>query len=174
MHTIAGTLPKGDLQLMNAIARTACAAYQKQEVENLKPVEIVHRLYQQMHRKLLEAKEAILAGQTAARGESLGWALAIVGELQASLNMEEGGEIAANLNDLYYYLTREITLAGVHNDADRLNGALRTIEPLVEAWEEAAKGERAAVKTVSGGKTVAGALSSAAGRQPASFSCHLY
>jgi flagellar secretion chaperone FliS len=127
---------------MNAPARNPYAAYQKNEVNGLNPGEIVCRLYQKLHSKLRVAQEAIKREQTTARGESLSLALAIIGELQASLNMEQGGEIAANLNDLYSFLTMELVMAGLHNDADRVTKAIKIVEPLVEAWEQIVKKER--------------------------------
>jgi flagellar protein FliS len=131
---------------MNAPAKNAYAAYRKHDAECLAPAEIIHRLYQKLHGKLRVAREAILKGESASRGESLGLSLAIIGELQASLNLEQGGEIAANLNGIYDFLTRDLLLAGLHNDADKVTKALQIIEPLAEAWEQLAQGERPRLK----------------------------
>ncbi len=43
-------------------------------------------------------------------------ALAILEELLLSLDIEVGGEMAIQLQDLYYYMMREITLANLGND----------------------------------------------------------
>lgn len=123
---------------MNAPARNAYAAYRKNEVAGLSPVEIVCRLYRKLHSKLQATREAIQEGKIAAKGESLSRALAIIAELQASLNLEEGGEIAANLNDLYTFLTMELSVVVLKSDLGKLAKAITIVETLVEAWEEIA------------------------------------
>jgi flagellar secretion chaperone FliS len=123
---------------MHGPARNAYAAYRKNEIEGLTPVEIVCRLFQKLHLELEAAREAIQNKKIAAKGESLSRALAIIGELQASLNLEEGGEIAANLNGIYHFLILEIPMASVNNDAERLAKVIKIVGPLVEAWEQTA------------------------------------
>jgi flagellar secretion chaperone FliS len=131
---------------MNAPARNAYAAYQKHEVEGLNPAEIIHRLYQKLHSKLQGAREAIKKGQAGPKGENLSRALAIIGELQASLNLEQGGEIADNLNGIYSFLIMELAMIGLHNDADRLAKVIRIVEPLLDAWEQVSKSGNSQVK----------------------------
>ncbi len=110
------------------------SAYQRNEIINLTPIEIVVRLYQALESSLYAAKEAISNGQTAIRGEKLSHALSIVGELQASLNFREGGEIAESLYDLYGFMTKEILFANMKNDTDRIDNVLKTLKPLFDAW----------------------------------------
>lgn len=124
--------------MKSAIAQNAYAAYRKTEVETLRPVEIVSRLFSTMLLKLRSAHVAIEEGDVAVKGEALSMAFAILGELHSSLDMEQGGEIAANLNDLYGHLFTELTFVNLHSDPERLAGAIKTIAPLVEAWTELA------------------------------------
>ncbi|MFC1513063.1 flagellar export chaperone FliS [Thermodesulfobacteriota bacterium] len=123
---------------MNALAQNAYAAYRKKDVETLRPVEIVSRLYSTLLLRLRTAEVAIDEGKVAEKGEAIGMAFAILGELQSSLDMEQGGEIAANLNDLYGFLFGELTFANLQNDKERLAGAIKAVVPLVEAWAELA------------------------------------
>ncbi len=110
------------------------SAYQRNEIINLTPIEIVVRLYQALESSLHAAREAIINGQTAIKGEKLSHALSIVGELQASLNFQEGGEIAESLYDLYSFMTKEILFANMRNDLKRIDSVLKTLGPLFEAW----------------------------------------
>lgn len=114
--------------------KAACGMYQKNELANLTPVQIIARLYQKLDQTLRSARESILANEVGPRGEQLGLALAIIGELQGSLDHEKGGEIAANLDDIYSFLTREITRANITEDVKKLDNAINTVKPLMEAW----------------------------------------
>ena len=120
--------------------KAVCGAYQKNDLANLTPVQLVARLYQALDLSLKRAREALIAGDVGPQGEQLGRALAIIGELQAALNMEEGGEIGENLNNLYFYLTEEISKANLSKDVEHLDNAITTVTPLTEAWVELAAG----------------------------------
>jgi flagellar protein FliS len=64
--------------------------------------------------RIAQAKGALIAGDTPAMGEALGKAIGILSGLQGSLDLERGGEIAANLNRLYDYMS--IRLLDVHRE----------------------------------------------------------
>lgn len=66
--------------------------------------------------RIAQAKGALIAGDTAAMGEALGKAIGILSGLQGSLDMERGGEIAANLNRLYDYMS--LRLLDVHREKE--------------------------------------------------------
>lgn len=121
--------------------KAVCGAYQKNDLVNLTPGQIVVRLYQALERALKMAREALVEGDVGPQGEQIGRALAIVAELQAALNLEEGGEIGENLNNLYFYLTEEISKANLANDVFHLDNAITTVKPLTEAWVELAAGK---------------------------------
>ena len=146
---------------MNAIARNAYVAYQKNDVENLQPLELTGRMYQALLQWLHSGGEAIESGNVARKGESLLRAVEIISELQAWLDMEQGGEIAANLNDLYGYLLGELTAVNLRNDGERLARAIKVVEPLAEAWKElAAAGIAADVEKNVGAQDVERAIPS--------------
>ena len=82
------------------------------------------------------------------KAEHLSRALAIVLELQNSLDMEQGGEIAVNLNDLYGFLVSDLMAANLKNDTRKIEEALKVVEPLLEAWTEIAKGKKQVARPV--------------------------
>lgn len=125
----------------------ACSAYKQNELKSLDPAEIVARLYQALGLSIVTARDAIGGGDRKVQGEQVSRALAIITELHAALNMEEGGEISANLNDLYFYLTSEITQGNIKNDPGMMDNAIRTVEPLTEAWVTLAANRKAAATT---------------------------
>jgi flagellar protein FliS len=69
------------------------------------------------------------------KGIMLGKALSIVGELRASLNREQGGEIASNLDSLYDYLERLLIQANVQNKAALLDEASKLLGEVRDAWQ---------------------------------------
>jgi len=128
--------------MYDAYGMSGYAAYQRTDVLSLAPVEIVSRLFTALARSVEEARAAMEKGMIAKKGEKIGKAVSILGELRGSLNREEGGEIAENLDRLYEHLLWQITRANVENDPVRLGLAGRVLGPLVEAWAELAEKER--------------------------------
>jgi flagellar protein FliS len=131
---------------MNAYTKNARAAYVKKDLENLSREEIVVKLYEALRIRLQAAIEEINDGNIARKAEHLSRGLAIVLELQASLDMEQGGEIAVNLNSLYNYLVSDLVAANLNNDTQKIEEALKVVDPLLEAWTEIAKGKKSAAR----------------------------
>ena len=61
----------------------------------------------------------------------------IICELMTSLDHEEGGEIAANLHQLYLWLLKEISRAGFEGDPVMLEGAIQVMENIYSGFKEA-------------------------------------
>ncbi|MBP5176285.1 MAG: flagellar export chaperone FliS [Treponema sp.] len=62
----------------------------------------------------------------------------IITELQVSLDMDKGGEIAQNLMALYIYFNKELLTAGIKHDRDKLKFIHDLLDQLRESWENAA------------------------------------
>jgi hypothetical protein len=78
-------------------------------------------LYEGAIRFLGEAKVCLAKNDTRGRNNAINRTLAILGELQSTLRIDEGGEIAQSLDKLYNYMTRRIldsNLKGVPNGFD--------------------------------------------------------
>lgn len=58
-------------------------------------------------------------------------------ELQQSLNLDAGGEIAANLYNLYSFMFRASVDANISNNRSKLEEVLNYLETLRTAWGEA-------------------------------------
>lgn len=70
------------------------------------------------------------------KGLAISKAVAIVEDgLKASLNVEAGGELAANLFALYEYLGYRLIQANLNNDAAALDEVNGRLTELREAWE---------------------------------------
>ncbi len=66
--------------------------------------------------KMATVKGLIMRGEIAKKGEVIGQAISIIGGLRSSLDLSKGGEIAANLDNLYEYIERQLIQANLNND----------------------------------------------------------
>ena len=119
---------------MQAAMARAARTYYQTHVQSQSPVELVVLLYDGMLRFMRAAAEAIERNDLPAKGAALSRALAVVGELQSSLNTEQGQEVAAGLDNLYTYVTGRLTDANIKNDSTPVHESIRLMTPLREAW----------------------------------------
>ncbi len=66
-------------------------------------------------------------------------AIALIDQLRNSLNMQSGGEIAENLDNLYGYMCQQLLHATVENDIEKLDEVLRLLHQIRSAWMEIPK-----------------------------------
>lgn len=71
-------------------------------------------------------------------GKAILKAQEIITELQVSLDMEKGGEIAKNLMSLYIFFNKELTETNISKDQKRLEPILKMLSELCESWRQAA------------------------------------
>lgn len=115
------------------------ARYREMEIKTATPEMVIVKLYEGALRFLRQARECQESGQVAGRATALAKALAIVNELQQSLNLEQGGEIAQNLDSLYFYVTDRLLEANVRGTVQPLDEASGVLTTLNEAWVEISK-----------------------------------
>ncbi len=121
---------------MYANAKAGYFKYQKTDFLTLTPAEIVDRLFKGLYSCINDAEQAIKKNQIARKGEKISRAIAIAGELQASLDMEKGEEISENLYLLYDFIVRELLMANLENSVDRLKGVKAVIRPVMDGWSQ--------------------------------------
>ena len=114
--------------------RVAHAAYRHGQVASAGPVRIIILLYEGALQSCRQAAERF--DDPRQRGESLGRAHRIVTELMASLDHDEGAEIATNLDALYGFVLESITRANVDADKGVLGPAIQVLETLLSGWHE--------------------------------------
>ncbi len=99
------------------------------------PHQLVALLFEGYMEALAQARGALRAGHRGDKGLALGRAVRIVEEgLRAGLDLRGGGSLARDLDDLYRYLTRRLTLANLHDDEAAIDECRRLVLPLQEAW----------------------------------------
>ncbi|MEJ2577319.1 MAG: flagellar export chaperone FliS [Gammaproteobacteria bacterium] len=98
-----------------------------------------HRLVQMLLDGAVEkvsiAKGALERSDIPEKGKYIVWAVTIVEGLRASLDLERGGEIAANLDSLYEYVGRRLTEANLDNDPDILVEVADLLVEIRDAWD---------------------------------------
>lgn len=62
-------------------------------------------------------------------------ALAMIGELDAALDLAPDGDFTRAMRGIHAHAFREISLAALQNDPKRIGNALTAIQPIAEAWE---------------------------------------
>jgi flagellar protein FliS len=83
--------------------------------------------------------EAIEAKDLQAAHNALIRAQAIVSELSETLDMDRGGDLAANLLAIYQYLNRRLVEANLRKDATIAREVEQLLRELLPAWEQAAR-----------------------------------
>lgn len=111
--------------------------YQNTQVTTATPEKILVLLYDGAIKFTLLAQERMKQKDLAGKGVYIGKALAIVTELMATLNHEIGGEVAANLEQLYIYLIGEYGKANLNNEVSHLENAHKILVTLRDTWNEA-------------------------------------
>jgi flagellar protein FliS len=122
---------------LNLMIRGA-EAYRQTEAKSRSPLELVVMLYDGALRFIGEAIAADAAGQIGRRGQAISKALAIIGELQSTLNVESGGQVAAELDRLYTYLQGRLLDVAMKKDRQALPEAQRLLSTLRDAWHQIA------------------------------------
>lgn len=80
------------------------------------------------------AKGHVQRNEVDKKGQTIGAAINILGGLQASLNMEEGGELAERLNMLYDYMAERLFVASKDNDVQALDEVGRLMSEIRVGW----------------------------------------
>jgi flagellar protein FliS len=115
-------------------AHRGLSTYRQTQVQSRTPLELVVMLYDGALKFLHLTRDAIERRDLHARRDASSRALAIISELQSTLNMEEGGEIARRLDDLYGFVNLRILDATKDNAVAPLDEAVRVLETLRDSW----------------------------------------
>lgn len=101
------------------------------------PERLITMLYDRLVRDLLAAEDAIERDERAAANDEITHAQAILFELLEALRLDAWSG-AVGLAQLYTWLVIELMQAVTAEDADRIRACRRIVEPLAEAWHQAA------------------------------------
>ena len=111
--------------------------YKQTSVESASREKLLLMLYEGAIKFVKRAAIAIENGDIPTRCENIGKAYDIVLELMNTLDFKVGGEVATNLEQLYMFITEELTRANITGKVEHLNNALKILETLYDGWKEA-------------------------------------
>lgn len=118
--------------------RHALAAYSDNRVQGLQeasPIKLISAMLDESMACIEAAAVACERGLIPIKGERISKAMAIINDgLAASLNKEAGGDIAANLEQLYDYCGRELFRCNVENDAPGMRACGQILSTIRDAW----------------------------------------
>jgi flagellar protein FliS len=99
------------------------------------PHQLVLMLFDGFDEALAQALGALRGGSVEAKCQAIGRAARIVDEgLRACLDLKGGGTLAADLRELYGYVSLRLVRANLDNDAAGIDECRRLMQPLREAW----------------------------------------
>jgi flagellar secretion chaperone FliS len=119
---------------MSALPARGIDSYRQTEIESRSPLELVVMLYDGALRFTADAREAMVRRDIRGRQQNLSRALAIVSELQSTLDMDSGGDVAEHLDKLYGYVRDRLIDASAKQDLQPLDEARRVLTTLREGW----------------------------------------
>jgi flagellar protein FliS len=99
-------------------------------------VELIQMLFDGLIDSLSSARGHIEHRNIEEKSKALARASRIVVGLQAALDLDKGGDLAANLNELYGYIVRRILHINIHNDLEVLEEVRGLISEVREAWRQ--------------------------------------
>lgn len=124
--------------MQHTLARGA-EAYRQTHVQSRSPLELIVMLYDGAIRFLRETDEAMTRGDLIAKREALNRALAILTELQGTLNIDQGGQTAASLDSLYTYMIERLTEANLQKKPALVQEVITLLTGLRDAWAAVAQ-----------------------------------
>ncbi|MGR5236469.1 flagellar export chaperone FliS [Vibrio alfacsensis] len=98
------------------------------------PHQLVVMLIDGLLNEVERARGHMAASRLAQKGASINKCMNILVGLDSALDMENGGEVAENLHQLYDFCQMELFSASVHNDLDKLTNVERVMGNIREGW----------------------------------------
>jgi flagellar protein FliS len=111
--------------------------YKKTQVATVDRGRLIVLLYEGAISFLTKAKASIADNDVPGCCNFINRAQDIIDELNASLNMDQGGDIATNLRKLYLFMGDQLVQAKIKGTGDGLDEVIRMLTTLNEAWRQA-------------------------------------
>lgn len=113
----------------------AIGTYKENAIATQTRGRLIVLLYEGAIKFLEQAKRELDAENHVAKGEFINKALAIINELDACLDTESGGDVAANLRKLYQFMLRHLGEANIHRNPQQIQDVIDCLKDLNEGWK---------------------------------------
>lgn len=114
--------------------KNAADKYQVQQIMTASPARLVAMLYDKAISCLHDAIRAIEAGDLEARWKANTRTIEIINHMLMTLDMEKGGDISKNLDQLYRFMLARLPEVDMKNNPDLAREMIGLLEPLRKAW----------------------------------------
>jgi len=84
--------------------------------------------------RIVTARGCMQRNETSEKARLINRAVSIIGELRNSLDLRSGGQIAANLAELYEYMCRRLLRATTENRVEMLDEVGALLQEIRGAW----------------------------------------
>lgn len=108
--------------------------YFQNQVRTANREKILIMLYDGAILFLRQAREAGENGKKIVKREKTGKVVNILTELSNTLDIENGGEMAAQLDSIYWYMIKELIRSNTQDDLEPLNVVERILVDLRDGW----------------------------------------
>lgn len=111
------------------------SAYQETAVTTQSKGRLIVLLYDGAIKFMKLAIKDLEAGNFEAKGRYIARAQDIINELNAVLDIDAGGEIAANLRSLYLFMNNRLSEANIKSEPQIIREVIDLMEELNKSWK---------------------------------------
>jgi flagellar protein FliS len=118
-------------------------------VAEASPTRLVQIMYEHIVAQLVTAQgcmqriaDNLPLADVIAKGKAIGKAVRLINQLNATLDMERGREIAGNLRSLYEYMLSRLTVANLKNDPRIVAEVIELVRKVKSGWDQIVTDER--------------------------------
>lgn len=111
-------------------------------VVDASPTRLVQIMYEEVLTQLIIAQGCMTRiannlplNEIVAKGKAMSKAIRLINQLNGTLDMERGAEIAANLRSLYVYMLARLTLANATLDASIVGEVIALMRKVKSGWD---------------------------------------
>lgn len=112
-------------------------------VAEASPARLVQIMFEQILSQLAIAnacmariKNNLPLNEVVAKGKAMGKAIRLINQLNNTLDMERGQQVAENLRALYVYMLARLTMANVTNDTSVVVEVTALIKKIKDGWDQ--------------------------------------
>ena len=116
--------------------RNASQAYLEEGILQADTVKLVQTLYRAAIDSVVKARNALAQGDIRERSREITRAGEILAELSHGLDLEQGGDLAARLQQLYDYMQRQLIEANALQSPRQLTEVESLLRTILGAWDQ--------------------------------------
>ncbi|MBF0628180.1 MAG: flagellar export chaperone FliS [Magnetococcales bacterium] len=102
--------------------------------ENISQLDVLIQLYEGSIQFLEQAARACEDGRVAEFKHWMQRGRRIIEEFQKTLDFSQGGQVPAQLNDLYGFMLDSLTQAGLTHEAEFIHRVIEQLRTLLDGW----------------------------------------